>query len=436
MYKQSFIIIGIICLTLFSCGDSEQSQNTAQQQEVIPTVEAVQSRFGALPIVKRFSGNVRSENQVPLYPEISARIAQVFVENGDYVQKGDVLVQLNDEQLRQQLKQANAGLRINEARLKQVNAQYEELKSRFNRTKRLLDQDLSSDAEFEQLQAELISAEADVELVEAQLAQSQAEVDERKNALEQTQIKAPISGTIGQRNAQTGMQVSPSTQLFMIGDLSKLRVEIILTERNLNQIDVGQSVSIMVEDADGNQQQMPAKISRISPFLNEVTRSTEAEIDVDNINGWLRPGMFVPIDVYVGESEQATLIPVSALYTDPVSGQEGVFVATSLGSEIQFANSKDAENSTGSSSVYTEPTPVSFKPVNILARGQMEVGIGGLESGKWVVTIGQNLLSEGREQAKIRTLSWERIVQLQSLQREDLLKEVLREKSTANSTNL
>ena len=171
------------------------------QNAVIPAVEAVQARYGSLPLVERFSGNVRSENQVPLFPQINARIEEVFVENGDFVNKGDRLVKLQDEQLKQQLAQAEAGLKINKARLRQAEAALEELNARYNRLKKLAEQELSSDAELEQIEAELTSAEANFELAEAQVEQSQALVNERKENLNRTIITAPISGTIGQRNA-------------------------------------------------------------------------------------------------------------------------------------------------------------------------------------------------------------------------------------------
>ena len=431
--SKSFVII--IAAVLAAC-TSESEQNGrpgGAQNSVVPSVEAVQARYGSLPLVERFSGNVRSENQVPLYPQISAKIEQVFVENGQYVEKGQRLVQLNAEQYRQQLVQAEAGLNINKARLKQAEAALSELKSRYNRSKQLADKELSSAAEIEQLEAELISAEADVELAKAQLAQSESLVEERREQLSRTTIKAPISGTIGQRNAQVGMQVSQNTQLFMIGDLSKIRVEIVLTENMLNKISIGQTARIMVEDYEGNDRVIEAKLSRISPFLNEVTRSTEAEIDVENDNGWLKPGMFVPVDILFGESEKATLIPVSAIYTDPTSGAQGVFVASSMGSEIQpVENSEDSD----SPAMLSEPTPVQFKLIDVLAQGRMEVGVGGLESGQWVVTLGQDLLGEGREQARIRTVSWDKVIGLQMLQREDLLKDALRESGRPQATTL
>jgi RND family efflux transporter MFP subunit len=425
--KVLLTVLLLASITACSEDDTSTTQNRGEQNSVIPSVEAVQARYGSLPLVERFSGNVRSENQVPLYPEISGTVEEVFVRNGDYVEKGQRLVRLSTDVLQKQLQQAEAGYKINNAQLKQSKAQLAEVESQFKRTKQLEEKDLTSAVEVDQIEAQLLSAEANVELAEARLEQAASLVEERRDELNKAVIRAPITGTVGQRNAEVGMQANTNSQLFLIGDLTKLKVEIILTENMLNRIRVGQSARIMIENSNGQQVAINSKLSRISPFLNEITRSTEAEIDVDNVDGLLRPGMFVPVDIFFGESEQATLIPVSALYTDPTSGKQGVFVASSLGSEIEPVSDSSGNNSDRPRAM-TEPTPVQFKPVDVIAQGRMELGVNGLESGQWIVTVGQDLLSEGRSQARIRTMSWERIFQLQQLQREDLLKEIMQER--------
>ncbi|MEX0843936.1 MAG: efflux RND transporter periplasmic adaptor subunit [Balneolaceae bacterium] len=427
-------ITAVLVLIIAGCSADEEnsSRNNQQQNNLIPSVEAVQARYGSLPLVERFSGNVRSINQVTLYPEISGVVSQVFVNNGDFVEKGDKLVQLNTNILEKQLQQAKAGYRINNAQLKQAQANMAEVRSEYQRTKQLEERDLTSAAEVEQIEGQLLSAEADVELAEARLEQAEAQVEESEDQLEKAVVRAPITGTVGQRNAEVGMQATPNTQLFLIGDLNRLKIEIVLTENMMNRIQVGQTARIFVENREGEEVTINAKISRISPFLNELTRSTEAEIEVNNESGLLRPGMFVPVDILFGESEQATLIPVSALYTDPNTGEEGVFVATSLGSEIEPVIDSD-RNSSNTPRAMTEPTDVQFKAITVLAEGRMELGVSGLENGQWVVTVGQDLLSEGRSQARIRTMSWERIYRLQQLQREDLLKEIMQERGEVSN---
>ena len=111
-------------LTLASCyGSSENNgESNSQQESSTPAVEAVQARYGSLPLSERLSGTVIANNQVSLYPEISGKIAQVHVQNGEAVQEGDPIVSLQDNQYQEQVQQARASLRINEARLKQAQA--------------------------------------------------------------------------------------------------------------------------------------------------------------------------------------------------------------------------------------------------------------------------------------------------------------------------
>ncbi|PAU94729.1 efflux transporter periplasmic adaptor subunit [Aliifodinibius salipaludis] len=418
---------------VISCsGDSDNNSSPAMSNSSsTPSVEAVKSRYGALPLSERLSGTVYAKSQVSLYPEISGKISTVHVQNGEYVEKGEPIVSLEDSQYREQVEQARANLRINEARLKQARARYNELEAQYRRTKQLSDQELSSELEMETLQAQMSSAEADVDLAEAQVEQARSSLAEQQDMLSKTVIKAPISGTVGQRSAETGMQVSSSTQLYTIGDLDNLRVEVVLTDQMLDDIEVGQTARIYTSSNANNSDFIEAELSRISPFLNNITRSTEGEIDVQNTGNKLRPGMFVPVDILYGQSERATLVPTSAIYTDPNSGEEGVFVATSLGSEIQPAEQVDPENPPP----LTAPTEVQFKSIDVIAEGRMEVGVEGIEPGNWVITVGQNLLSSGSQQARVRTSSWERILALQGLQRQDLLQRVLNRQTELNDSS-
>jgi len=83
----------------------------------------------------------------------------------------------------------------------------------------------------------------------------------------------------------------------------------------------------------------------------------------------------------------------------------------------------------------TEPVQMTFKEIEVLASGRMDVGVTGVSSSDWVVTVGQNLLSRGRNEARVRTVTWERVLALQNLQRQDLLDQVLEQTSNDSSNN-
>ena len=140
-----------------------------------------------------------------------------------------------------------------------------------------------------------------------------------------------------------------------------------------------------------------------------------AEIDLNNTERRLQPGMFAAVDILYGQSQQSTLVPSSALYTDSNTGREGVY-------HLQATPEADPENS------LSMPVDVSFLPVDPIARGAAEVAISELEVGAWVVTLGQNLLATGRSQARVRSVTWQQVLDLQNLQRESLLEEVMNPK--------
>jgi multidrug efflux pump subunit AcrA (membrane-fusion protein) len=220
------------------------------------------------------------------------------------------------------------------------------------------------------------------------------------------------------------MLVSSSTRLFALGQLDSVRVDVVLTDRMLNYIEEGQRAEIYAENTPGGL--VTAPIARISPFLHPVTHSTDAEIDLANPDGRLKSGMFVTVDVYYGESEQATLVPLSALYENPGTGATGVYVC-----QDSLRAEPVSTMSDGRTVSLTNPVPFKFVPIEVIAQGRMNAGVSGVAPGSWVVTIGHSLLDTESATARVRPVHWEWVEQLQNLQREDLLREVLKRQQEA-----
>jgi HlyD family secretion protein len=134
----------------------------------------------------------------------------------------------------------------------------------------------------------------------------------------------------------------------------------------------------------------------------------------------LKPGMFVSVDIYYGESEQATLIPLSALYENPANGETGVyFCKDSLITEP--VGKSDSEKSIS----LTSPVFFEFVKVDVIAKGRMNAGVRGVETGDWIITLGQNLLGGESGNARVHTVNWAWVEELQHLQSQDLLKNIM-----------
>jgi HlyD family secretion protein len=412
--RPSIALLAGLAVTGCSPSETERPEGAAP----VPAVEAVRARSGALPLEERLNGVVKARNQVEIRPEISARVEEVAVRTGEAVRRGQPLVRLREDELREQLRQAEAAVRLEEASGRGAAARAAEVEAQVVRARELAAQALISRLQLDTLEAQLLGAQAASDEAAARVQQARATLMERRSALAKTVVRSPVDGRVGRRNVEPGMLVDPATLLFEVGDLDQLRVEIPLTSRMLAVIRAGQPVVIRAASPG---EPLRARLSRISPFLAETSFSTTGEIDLDNPDGRLQPGMFVNVDVLYGESASATLVPAGAVWEDPRTGQAGVYVAT-LPAAIREPDGGEA------APLSAEAHPVAFRTVEVVAAGRDAVGVRGVAAGDWVVTVGQNLLhADASGSARVRPVSWERVLALQGLQKEDLLRGFLAE---------
>jgi RND family efflux transporter MFP subunit len=405
-------ILPLILLGFFAgCGEEGEER----RQDQVPAVEAVPARRGTLPLEERLSGTVRADNQIAVRAEIAAPILEVLARNGEAVERGHPLVRLEGDAPREQLRQAEAAFELAEAQAQEARARVAEVEAQVVRTRRLAEEALVSQLDLETQEAQLDAVRASARQSVARVEQARATVAERRSALGKTLVRAPIAGRVGQRNAEVGMLAGPDDVLFVLGDLDDLVVEVPLTEEMLGHIRVGQPATLRSPALGGAR--LSGTLLRISPFLEESSFSTVGEIEVHNPGGRLRPGMFVTADILYGQSRQATLVPASALWEDPRTGARGVFVVESAGL---------AEPGRDGAEIPPRPRSVAFRSVEVLADGRGTVGVGGVRPGEWVVTVGQHLLArDGGKAARVRPTTWDRVLELQELQREDLLQSFL-----------
>ena len=426
--RHSALWAFLLLFFLPACGGADQNTGGWASQ-TIPSVEVAETRLGSLPLEQRLNGVVNARNQVTIYPEITGRIEEVYVENGDRVTRGQALARINPRQFEDQLRQAQASLRIQEATAEQASARLRQLEAEFERTRQLAERDFTSELELERQQAQVDAARAEHARSLALVEQAQATVDEREVSMRETVVRAPVDGHVGARNVEVGMRVDGSTSLFVVGDLSNMRVRVTLTEEMLSFIEPGQTVNITSDRIGAGG--ISAQVSRISPFLRASSFTTEAQIDVPNTAGTLTPGMYVDVDIYYGETDEATLIPNSALVEDGGTGRVGVYLVPEFSPVQPEAGEVVLEPATevvGPGPGISDPTPVVFRDVEVIAQGRSSTGVRGISPGEWVVVVGHDLIDtdpEAEAQVRVRAMEWDRIVSLQSLQQEDLLRQFM-----------
>ena len=377
----------------------------AEEPPKAPAVEVVEARRGRLPLAERLHGVVKAENQVEVRPEIEAVVAEVHVRSGDPVTKGQPLVRLREDELRDQVRQAEAAVDLEEASTRAARARVEELRTQVESSRELAAQALVSRVQMETLEAQLGVVRAQAQQADARVAQARATAAERRRALAKTVIRAPAAGRIGRRQVEPGQLVTPATLLFELGNLDRLRVEVPLTGEMLEAVRPGQTALIR-SDALGPEPAR-AQLSRVSPFLAPTSFSTTGEIELAN-PGRLRPGMFVTVDILHGESAESTLVPASALWEDPRTGNVGVYVV------------KAAPPGDGLSE---DPVTAELRAVEVRGEEGGAAAVAGVTAGEWVITVGQHLVAaSGDSRVRARRTTWERVAALQDLEEEDLLR--------------
>jgi RND family efflux transporter MFP subunit len=417
----SVVVSLVVLLFLGACG-GVSTRDEQRGPGPVPAVEAVPARVGSLPLEEQLSGVTRARNQVAIRPEISGTVVEVFVRNGEAVTAGQPLARLDDEALQEQARRAAAELRLAEATAAEARARVQEVQARVVRTRALAADGLASQLDLETLEAQLDATQAEADQSEAQVEQARASVQERRSALAKATIRAPVQGHAGQRDVEVGMVVGPSSTLFVVGDVEDLIVEVPLTQEMLRDVEVGSAVEIEARELE--QEPLRAEISRISPFLETESFSTTAEIDLPSGAEGLRPGMFVTVRVLYGASDRATLVPASAIWEDPLTGDLIVFVVEDATGLTEPAAHGDE--------IPEQPRRLLMRPVEVLGEGRGTVGVRGVAEGEWVVTLGQHLLHESLEatdsevvEARVRPTTWAHVLELAGLQREDLLEQFL-----------
>jgi RND family efflux transporter MFP subunit len=397
------LVVTIAAMAVAGCDSGDSGADVAN---AAPLVEAVPADEGALPQEERVSGIVKAENQVAIRPELSGPIVEVLVRNGDAVNRGQPLVRQDPSLFATQLRESEASARLAKAAAEEERARVREIEARVSRFRSLSDERLVSEQDLETLEAQLAAARASADQADARVDQADANLEEARRDLERTTIRAPIAGKVGRRDAEVGMMAGPGDVLFVIGNLDDLIIEIPLTEQMLRSVKEGQPVRIHSALIDGGSVQ--GELTRISPFLESSSMSTVGEIEIRNPGGKLQPGMFVEVDLLYGESEQATLVPTSALWEDPKTRVMTVWVAGEPEPDVPDAL-----------------VPIARREVEVIGEGQVSAAVTGVRPGEWAVVVGQHLLESDGARARVRATTWERAEALQRLQREDLLADYL-----------
>jgi membrane fusion protein, multidrug efflux system len=288
------------------------------------TVELAPVRRDAVSERLTVVGNLIGAATVEVAPKISGRLHSVAVRLGDPVRTGQTIAQLEDLEIREQVKQARASLEVSEASVRQREADLRFAETNLARSRNLFDRQLLARQALDDAEARFEAARAQLDLTRAQLTQARARLEELQINLANTTIVSPVDGFVGRRNLDQGAFASANTPVVSVVDIRLVRVVANLVERDLRRVSAGTLAEVEVDAYQGEIFQ--GVVARIAPILDPSTRTAQIEVEIPNRDFRLKPGMYARARFVVGQRADALVVNRNSLVD--IDGRKGVFVAS------------------------------------------------------------------------------------------------------------
>ena len=323
--------LAALALLVVAC-KSEDKAGAAQQTK--PQVKIAKVTSEDIPQTETYTATVESDLKNNIAPNTPYRIERIYVDVGDHVRKGQVLVQLDA------------------SNLQQLKLQVENQKIEFNRTSQLYQVGGASKAEYD-------NAKLQLDVLSTQLRQ----------LMQNTQLVSPISGVVTARNYDDGDMYGNGQPVLTVEQTNPVKVIVNISEVYYKQVFKGMPVDIQLDAYEG--ETFYGKVTIVYPSVDQSTHTFPVEVTINNSEQKVRPGMFARATVNFGDKNHV-LVPDEALVKQIGAGDRYVYVY------------KDGK--------------VSYNKVELGQHigGQYEI-LSGVENGDQVVTAGQARLADGRE---------------------------------------
>jgi RND family efflux transporter MFP subunit len=280
-------------------------------------------------------GNLVGLQTVDVVPRTGGRLVSVNVQLGDRVRRNQLLAKIEDFEIVEQVKQAEASLEVAKATIRQRDADLKVAELNFERSKNLFGRQLLAKQALDDAESRYLAAQAQLDLSRAQSTQTSARLEELQINLANTNIISPVDGFVGRRNADPGAWVSQQAPVVSVVDISRLRLIANVVEKDLRLVNVGDPASVEVDAFPG--ELFKGRIARVAPVLDPATRTAPMEVEIPNTANLLKPGMYAKVLLLIEERKGTALVPKVAVVD--FEGKRGVWVPESE-NKARFAEVK------------------------------------------------------------------------------------------------
>lgn len=341
-------------------------------KQVIVAVETGNVIKGDMHDEGIFSGSILPKSKFQVAPKTSGRIKKVNFDIGDTIKNGDVVAELDDEEAILAVEQAEAALEIAKANYNESGELLEISRRELERVKTMRKQKVASEVEVENASADFKTRSAKHLVNKSSLRQAETALAQAKLKLAYTKVDASWSygvndRFVAERLLDEGAMITANTPIISVIDITNLTVVIDVVERDYFKIKQNME-AVIIPTALPNKEYL-AKVKRIAPMLDEVSRQARIELNLNNSNNELKPGMFISAKIRYGTHTNTTIVPIEALVIR--NDKEGVFLVDEEKKVARFVAVESGYKST---------TQVEIISPEINGR---------------VITLGQHLLEDG-----------------------------------------
>jgi HlyD family secretion protein len=292
------------------------------REDKLPEVETAKVERNEIIQKVSATGRIQPKTQIKISADVSAKITKLMVNEGQWVEKGTFLVELDRERYVASVESAEASVRSAQANANLVRQNKNKTEKEFIRSKELRSRDLESQSAFDAVEAAYQVEVARYESALDQVAQAAALLKQARDDLGKTTIYAPMAGTISDLNKEQG-EIAIGSQfqedvILVISDLSQMEAQVNVDENDIVSIAIGQEAEIEADALRGKT--LKGIVYEIASSANvdaqgTTNQKTEFEVKISIIDavGSLRPGMTASADVFTKTNANALSVPIQSV---------------------------------------------------------------------------------------------------------------------------
>lgn len=309
----SLLVAGVVALPFinrffFGVDAKEVEVSTVSERVISPSILA--------------SGSLAHHEQVMLSSEVIGKVAEIFVEEGDRVEAGQLVLRVDDRNFLAGFEQAEASVRLNTIDIERQEVRIGNLERQFERSRSLFERDLVGEEEFDTLRNQLELARIDLKSARERLAQAEAQLDQVNDQLSKTRIVSPINGVVTSLDIKVGETAIasstniPGSSLMTIANPRSIYTEVLVDEADVANLAVGQRAEIVAiaypEQPIQGVVRYIANTAKAEPTRQGLSFTVEIDI-LEAGDVVLRPGMSCRAEIFTARDQAVPAVPIQAL---------------------------------------------------------------------------------------------------------------------------